>query len=118
MAPRFLIVGAGFAGAVLAHRLLELIKDCKSDIWEEKSHIAGNCHTTRDQETGIMVHSYGPHIFNTDKREIWEYVNSFTEFRPYVHRVKATYNGKVYSLPVNLYTLNQFFNKTFTPETA
>ena len=60
----------------------------------------------------------GPHIFNTDKKEIWDYVNSFAEFRPYVHRVKAMYNGKVYSLPVNLYTLNQFFNKTFTPQTA
>jgi UDP-galactopyranose mutase len=118
MPSAFLIVGAGLSGAVLAHRLSELIADCTIDIWEEKSHIAGNCYTERDSETGIMVHRYGPHIFNTDKKEIWEYVNSFTEFRPYVHRVKAVHNGKIYSLPVNLYTLNQFFNKTFTPQTA
>jgi len=118
MPSAFLIVGAGLSGAVLAHRLSELIADCTIDIWEEKSHIAGNCYTERDSETGIMVHRYGPHIFNTDKKEIWEYVNSFTEFRPYVHRVKAMHNGKIYSLPVNLHTLNQFFNKTFTPETA
>ena len=118
MPSAFLIVGAGLSGAVLAHRLSELIADCTIDIWEEKSHIAGNCYTERDSETGIMVHRYGPHIFNTDKKEIWEYVNSFTEFRPYVHRVKAMHNGKIYSLPVNLHTLNQFFNKTFTPQTA
>ena len=65
-----------------------------------------------------MVHRYGPHIFNTDKKEIWEYVNSFTPFFPYVHRVKAMHNGNVYTLPINLLTLNQFFNKTFTPQTA
>jgi len=118
MPSAFLIVGAGLSGAVLAQRLSELIADCTIDIWEEKSHIAGNCYTERDSETGIMVHRYGPHIFNTDKKEIWEYVNSFTEFRPYVHRVKAMHNGKIYSLPVNLHTLNQFFNKTFTPQTA
>jgi len=117
MGSRFLIIGAGFSGAVLAHELVKNI-DCNIDMWEEKPHVAGNCHTSCDEETGIMVHRYGPHIFNTNKKEIWEYVNSFTEFKPYVHRVKAVYNGKVYSLPVSLHTLNQFFNKTFTPQTA
>jgi UDP-galactopyranose mutase len=117
MSSRFLIIGAGFSGAVLARELAEKI-DCKIDIWDERNHIGGNCFTERDEETNIMVHKYGPHIFNTDKKEIWDYVNSFTEFRPYVHRVKATHNGNVYPLPVNLQTLNQFFNKTFTPLTA
>ena len=83
-----------------------------------KIHIAGNCYTERDSETGIMVHRYGPHIFNTDKKEIWNFVNGFIELKPFAHRVKAISNGKVYSLPVNLHTINQFFNKTFSPEEA
>ncbi|MEO9021693.1 MAG: UDP-galactopyranose mutase [Ginsengibacter sp.] len=117
MPYRFLIIGSGFSGAVLAHQLAENT-DSHIDIWEERNHIAGNCYTSRDEETGIMVHRYGPHIFNTDKKEIWDFVNSLSGFRPYVHRVKATYEGKVYSLPVNLLTLNQLFNKTFNPQTA
>jgi UDP-galactopyranose mutase len=117
MPSKFLIVGSGFSGAVLAHELSKKM-DCQIDIWEERNHIAGNCHTSRDEETGIMVHRYGPHIFNTDKKEIWDYVNSFCEFRPYVHRVKGIYNGEVYSLPVNLFTLIQFFKTTLTPQTA
>lgn len=118
MSLRFLIVGAGFSGSVLAYRLSELINDCVIDIWEEKSHIAGNCFTQRDDETGIMVHRYGPHIFNTDKKEIWDFVNSFIQLQPYAHRVKAIYNGQVYSLPINLHTINQFFSKTFSPAEA
>jgi UDP-galactopyranose mutase len=118
MSKRLLIVGAGFSGAVLAHRLSELITDCNIDIWEEKSHIAGNCFTQRDNETSIMVHCYGPHIFNTDKKEIWDFVNGFIQLQPFAHKVKAIYNGHVYSLPVNLHTINQFFNKTFSPEEA
>lgn len=117
MHSRFLIIGSGFSGSVLAHELAQN-SDCYIDIWEERNHIGGNCHTSVDEETGIMVHRYGPHIFNTNKKEIWDYVNSFMAFRPYVHRVKAMYNSDVFTLPVNLLTLNQFFNKTFTPKTA
>ena len=117
MAYRFLIVGSGFSGSVLANQLVSKL-DCSIDIWDERSHIGGNCHTKRDTETNVMVHEYGPHIFNTDKKEIWDFVNRFGEFRPYVHRVKAKSGGKVYSLPVNLHTINQFFGKTFTPDEA
>ena len=118
MASRFLIVGAGFSGAVLAYKLSQLIADCKIDVWEEKSHIAGNCFTERDKNTQVMVHRYGPHIFNTDKKEIWNFVDQFIKLQPYTHKVKAISNGKVYSLPVNLKTINQFFNKTFSPAEA
>ena len=117
MAYRFLIVGAGFSGCTLANQLASIL-DCTIDIWDERNHLGGNCHTERDAATGIMVHQYGPHIFNTDKKEIWDFVNRFAEFRPYVHRVKAMSAGKIYSLPVNLHTINQFFGKTFSPDEA
>ncbi|HNP00172.1 MAG TPA: UDP-galactopyranose mutase, partial [Ferruginibacter sp.] len=117
MSKRYLIIGAGFSGTVLADQLVKN-SDCVIDIWDERDHLGGNCHTSRDAKTGIMVHQYGPHIFNTDKKEIWDYVNSLGEFRPYVHRVKAMSKGKVYSLPVNLHTINQLFGKSFTPDEA
>ncbi|MBC7509579.1 MAG: NAD(P)-binding protein, partial [Ferruginibacter sp.] len=117
MSKRFIIIGAGFSGCVLASQLINII-DCQVEIWEERNHIGGNSHTERDIQTNIMVHQYGPHIFNTDKKHIWDYVNSFVEFKPYVHRVKAVWGGQVYSLPVNLYTINHFFNKNFSPSHA
>ena len=117
MSKKYLIIGSGFSGAVLAQQLATGA-DCTVDIWDERDHIGGNCYTQRDEQTGIMVHQYGPHIFNTDKKEIWDFVNSIAEFRPYVHRVKAMSNGKVYSLPVNLHTINQLFQRSFTPAEA
>jgi UDP-galactopyranose mutase len=117
MQKKYLIIGTGFSGAVLAHQLVTKTS-CTIDMWDERNHIAGNCHTQKDEQTGIMVHQYGPHIFNTDKKQIWDYVNSFVEFKPYVHRVKAMSGGKIYSLPVNLHTINQLFNKSFTPNEA
>ncbi len=117
MAYRFLIIGSGFSGCVLANQLVQQL-DCNITIWDERSHIGGNCHTERDEKTGVMVHQYGPHIFNTDKKEIWDYVNSFVPFRPYVHRVKANSKGKIYPLPVNLQTINQFFGQSFNPSEA
>ena len=113
----FLVVGAGFSGAVLARSLAEKM-DCAVTILEERPHIAGNCHTERDAATGVMVHQYGPHIFNTSQPQVWEYVNRFGKFRPYVNRVKAVTPRGVFSLPINLHTINQFFGKTFTPAEA
>ena len=117
MQKKYLIIGAGFSGAVLAHQLCKN-SDCSIEIWDEREHIGGNCHTERDAETGVMVHKYGPHIFNTDKKEIWDFVNSIVEFKPFINRVKANYKGNIYSLPVNLHTINQFFNKTLDPKEA
>jgi len=117
MAQKFLIVGAGFSGTVLAHQLAQNLS-CSIEIWDERNHLAGNSHTSRDAATNVMLHQYGPHIFNTDKKEIWDFVNSLIEFRPFINRVKANYKGAIYSLPINLHTINQFFDKSFSPEGA
>lgn len=114
---KFLVVGAGFSGAVIANELATKM-ECSVDVIDERAHIGGNCYTERDKETDVMVHIYGPHIFNTDRKDIWDYVNSFIEMVPYINRVKAVYNGQVYSLPINLHTINQFFGKTFSPNEA
>jgi UDP-galactopyranose mutase len=92
--------------------------DCTIDVIDERDHVGGNCYTERDKDTGVMVHIYGPHIFNTDRKDIWDYVNQFIELVPYTNRVKIVYNGNVYSMPINLHTINQFFGKTFNPQEA
>lgn len=117
MGGRFLVIGCGFSGAVLANQLANNL-NCEVEIWDERNHMGGNCHTKRDAQTGVMVHEYGPHIFNTDRKKIWDYVNSFARFYPFVHRIKAQAGKAIYSLPVNLHTINQFFNKTFSPAEA
>ena len=114
---KFLIIGAGFSGAVMAERLVNHL-DCKIEIIDERDHIGGNCHTKRDESTGVMVHTYGPHIFNTDNLEVWEYIQRFGKFEPFINRVKAVYKGQVYSMPINLHTINQFFGKTLSPRDA
>nr|WP_313062971.1 UDP-galactopyranose mutase [Moraxella sp. CTOTU49097] len=113
---KFLIVGAGFSGAVIGRELADL--GHQITIIDSRSHVAGNCHTARDDRTQIMVHKYGPHIFHTDNQEVWEYINQFGEMMPYVNRVKAITNGQVYTMPINLHTINQFFGKTFNPSEA
>jgi UDP-galactopyranose mutase len=110
------IVGAGFSGAVIAHQLAHA--GYNVEVFESRPHIAGNCHSERDAETGVMLHVYGPHIFHTDNERAWEFVNRFTEFMPYVNRVKAITNNRVFTLPINLLTINQFFGKTFRPAEA
>lgn len=111
------IAGAGFAGAVLARELVESGK-YKVTVFDERNHVAGNCHTERDEETGVMVHKYGPHIFNTSREDVWEYVNHWGRFEPFVNRVKAVTNKGVFSLPINLMTINQFFEKKMGPAEA
>ena len=111
-----LIVGAGFSGAVIAHHLTR--EGYSVVVSDERVHVGGNCHTYRDQDSGVMVHKYGPHIFHTDDGEVWDFVNRFATFKPYINRVKTTVCGRVYSLPVNLHTINQFFDTSFSPGQA
>ena len=111
-----LLVGAGLSGAVIGRHLAEA--GHRITIVDARDHVAGNCHTERDAETGVMVHVYGPHIFHTDDAEVWDYVNRFETFQPYKNRVKTTSQGAVYSLPVNLHTINQFFGQTLRPDEA
>jgi UDP-galactopyranose mutase len=111
-----LMVGAGLSGAVIGRRLGD--EGHQVTVVDSRSHIAGNCHTERDPDTGVMVHVYGPHIFHTDDEDVWAYVNRFQTFKDYKNRVKATTGGAVYSLPINLHTINQFFAKTMLPDEA
>ena len=113
---RILIVGAGLTGAVIARELAEAGHEVR--IIDSRSHIAGNCYSERDDRTGIMVHTYGPHIFHTDNQRVWEYINRFCTMMPYINRVKATAAGQIFSLPINLHTINQFFNTTCSPAQA
>lgn len=110
------IVGAGFSGAVIARELGQA--GYQVEVFDSRSHLAGNCHTERDAQTNVMVHVYGPHIFHTSNEKVWDYVRQFDEFMPFVNRVKALTNGRIFSLPINLLTINQFFGKTFNPREA
>ena len=110
------IVGAGFSGAVIARELAE--GGYGSIVFDQRKHVAGNCWTERDSETGIMVHAYGPHIFHTDDEKIWSYVSRHGQMMPFINRVKAVTAGSVYSLPINLHTINQFFGMALGPAEA
>lgn len=113
---KILLVGAGLSGAVIGRTLAEAGHEIT--IIDGRDHVGGNCHTERDIDTGVMVHVYGPHIFHTDDEEVWNYVNRFTPFLPYKNRVKTTSQGQVFSLPINLHTINQYYGKTMRPDEA
>jgi UDP-galactopyranose mutase len=113
----FAVVGSGFSGAVLAHELARHL-DCRIVVFEERNHVAGNSFTRRDEKTGIMLHEYGPHIFNTSRLDVWDFVRQFDDFGPYINRVKAKTARGLFSLPINLMTINQFFGKFLSPTEA
>jgi UDP-galactopyranose mutase len=111
------IVGAGFFGATIAERVANDLGK-RVLILERRNHIGGNAYSENDRETGIEVHKYGAHLFHTPNREVWEYLHRFTSFTNYNHRVFASYKNQVYSLPINLATICQFFGRQFSPDEA
>ncbi|GAB3600966.1 UDP-galactopyranose mutase [Microbacterium tumbae] len=111
-----LVVGSGFFGLTIAERAAAAGR--KVTVIDRRRHIGGNAYSENDAETGIEIHRYGAHLFHTSNPTVWEYVNRFTSFTNYVHRVYSTHRGQVYALPVNLHTINQFFAAAHTPDEA
>lgn len=110
----YLIVGAGFAGSVLAERLANEAGK-KVLIIDKRNHIGGNAYDFYD-DAGILIHKYGPHIFHTNSPEVFSYLSRFTQWRPYEHRVLTTVEGKLLPIPINLDTVNKLYDKNFTSE--
>ncbi len=101
----YVVVGAGLFGSVFAREMTDRGRRCL--VLDRRRHIGGNCHSRRID--GIDVHSFGPHIFNTSSRELWDYVNRFTPFREFRHVVKVSSGGRLYSFPINLQTMREAF---------
>src|SRR5919205_388622 len=103
----YLIVGAGFAGSVIAERLAR-VADKKVLVIDRRNHIGGNAYDHYNDD-GLLVHKYGPHIFHTNSREVFEYLSQFTDWRQYQHRVLACVDGMLLPIPINLDTINQLY---------
>lgn len=112
-----IVVGAGLFGLTVAERVASL-HNKRVLIVERRDHIGGNCYSERDPETGIEVHKYGAHLFHTSNKRVWEYVNRFTSFTGYQHRVFAMHDGQAYQFPMGLGLISQFFGKYYSPEEA
>jgi len=104
----YLIVGAGYAGSVLAERIASEL-GLKVLLVDKRPHIGGNAYDTYD-DNGILIHPYGPHIFHTNSKEIFDYLSRFTQWRPYEHRVLASVDGQLVPIPINLDTVNKLYN--------
>ena len=115
--PDLVVVGAGLFGLTVAQQAAEKA-GARVHIIDVRDHIGGNAYSYFDEETGAEIHKYGAHLFHTSNARVWEYVNRFTEFTDYVHRVYTTHNGEVFPLPTNLGTINQFFRAHYTPAEA
>ncbi|WP_336660609.1 UDP-galactopyranose mutase [Leucobacter sp. USHLN153] len=111
-----LVVGSGFFGLTIAERAASAGK--RVVVLDRRSHIGGNAYSEAEPESGIEVHRYGAHLFHTSNETVWEYVNRFTTFTNYVHKVYSNFKGEVYPLPINLGTINQFFRAAYGPQEA
>jgi UDP-galactopyranose mutase len=115
--PDLVVVGSGFFGLTIAERCAAEL-GLRVLVLERRHHLGGNAYSEREPQTGVEVHKYGAHLFHTSNEKVWEYVNRFTTFTDYKHRVFGKYQGQVYSLPMNLGLINQFFGKSHTPQEA
>ena len=111
---KYLVVGSGFYGSVIAERIANDL-DEHVVIIDKRAHIGGNCFSETDIETGIEYHKYGTHIFHTSIRNVWNYINRFTEFNGYRHQVLSSYQGRIYQMPINLETINAFYGLNLRP---
>ncbi|MFC4944809.1 UDP-galactopyranose mutase [Pseudonocardia sp. GCM10023141] len=111
------VVGSGFFGLTIAERAATEL-DKRVLVVERRSHIGGNAYSEAEPETGIEIHRYGAHLFHTSNKRVWEYVNRFTAFTGYQHRVFARAGEQVYAFPMNLALINQFFGRSHTPDEA
>ncbi|AWB91752.1 UDP-galactopyranose mutase [Aeromicrobium chenweiae] len=117
MTADLLIVGSGFFGLTIADRCAREL-GLKVQIIDRRDHLGGNAYSEIEPETGIEVHRYGAHLFHTSNQRVWEYVNRFTTFTSYQHRVYTTYRGEVFPMPINLGTINQFQRAAYSPDEA
>lgn len=113
----YFIIGSGIWGSVLAERIASVIQQ-PVIIIDKRDHIGGNCYSSLDEKVGIECHRYGSHIFHTSLPQVWEYLSQFCEFTSYRHKVLITHGSKVYAMPINLFTINAFYGKNFTPTEA
>ncbi|MDC7104392.1 UDP-galactopyranose mutase [Corynebacterium falsenii] len=112
-----IVVGSGFFGLTVAERAASQ-KGARVLIVERRNHIGGNAYSEAEPETGIEVHKYGAHLFHTSNKRVWDYVNQFTDFTDYQHRVFAMHKGTAYQFPMGLGLINQFFGKYYSPDEA
>ena len=110
------VVGTGFFGLTVAERMASAGK--RVLMVEKRSHLGGNAYSEPEPTTGIEIHKYGAHLFHTSNERVWEYVNRFTEFTDYQHRVFAMHKGTAYQFPMGLGLINQFFGKYYSPDEA
>ncbi|MFL6070811.1 MAG: UDP-galactopyranose mutase [Actinomycetes bacterium] len=111
------VVGSGFFGLTVAERAASEL-GLSVRVIERRHHLGGNAYSEKDPETGIEVHTYGAHLFHTSNERVWQYVNQFTGFTGYQHRVWTKYQNKIYSMPINLGTMCSFFGHAFDPDAA
>ncbi|MCC5672125.1 UDP-galactopyranose mutase [Kocuria rhizophila] len=111
------VVGSGLFGLTVAERAAREL-GVKVTMIDRRHHLGGNAYSENEERTGIEVHRYGAHLFHTSNERVWEYVNRFTQFTNYVHRVYTRHQGEVYPMPINLGTINQFFRAAYSPGEA